>query len=138
MNPDERARIKAKDIFNHPWVKSFEKSEVDVDRKFSIDLIKASNENNKQQSSNVEEFKNTNSNTSTNYSYKNSSNRKDSKDKEIENLNKTLNLQKESLIQEALNSTNNEFSILNKNQDNNLFDKVLSQVIKKNGTLYLN
>jgi hypothetical protein len=81
---------------------------------------------------------NKNSHASTNYSAKNSSNRKDSKEIERENLNKTINQQKENLIQEALNSTNNEFSLLNNQDNNNLFDKVLSQVIKKNGKINLN
>jgi hypothetical protein len=135
LNPDERQRIKSKDIFSHPWVKSFDRRQEEIKvidcQEFKLDLFKVSDEKKVIYKNNIDNNKN--SHTSTNYSAKNSSNRKDSKELEREILNKTINQQKESLIQEALNSTNNEFSILNNQDDNNLFDKVLSQVIKKNG-----
>jgi hypothetical protein len=122
-------RIKAKDIFSHPWIRSFE-NKVPLEE-FKLDL-KANDEKKIIYNDNTKY-----SNASTNYSASNSSNRKNSRELDREILNKTINQQKENVIQEALASKNNEFSLIN-NQNDNLFDKVLSQVIKKNGIYFLN
>jgi hypothetical protein len=117
-------RIKAKDIFSHPWVRSFENKI--APEEFKLDL-KANDEKKI-----IYNYNTKYSTASTTYSASNSSNRKNSRELERELLNKTINQQKENVIQEAFASKNNQFTLIN-NQNDNLFEKVLSQVIKKNG-----
>ncbi len=186
LTPDDRVRIKAKDIFNHPWIKKYEKRVSDmIAKNESIMSIKVDNEKDqvfrkdeskpkmpiqpklidppkleKKESKSENKIiisnkvdENIKPNFAKDIPPKNNSNKNvivisnkierkesnlDEKEQERLNLIKNINQKKETSINEAINTSVNDFSLLNINsKSDSLFDKVLSKVKERNlGKLY--
>mgnify|MGYP002146418425 CR=1 FL=1 len=178
LTPDDRVRAKAKDIFDHPWIKKYEKRLSDASKEEVKTIVKEQNKvpekvikkedskpklenkipepvklekkeskqenkliiSNKPEESGVlrknsipkiNSAKNVIQIPSGRSDRKGSNN--DEKEQERQNLIKNINQKKETSINEAINTSVNDFSLLNiNNQSDNLFDKVLLKVRKVN------
>ena len=165
LTPDEKNRVKAKEIFSHPWVKTFEKKpyeevkiSIDKDKEIKEEIKKIepvlSKPSNKHENKITDNLKNdkvigskkkdlkkdksspnvcTSKSDLRKHSDKIEKSADDPKEISRQLMIKNINQQKENSIFEALNSSVQEFSLLNNiDKSDNLFDKVLTQVKERN------